>query len=92
MSGFHDHRHRQANPRQDPDAAIWPDLRIIHAGSRRIYGRLGMVRALRACAHAVGHQRAPRLMHEEGSGNRAKGRFKPRTTDSRHIRTLILIR
>jgi transposase InsO family protein len=81
-----DHLHRQALHKPDPDAAIRADLRAIHADSRLTYGRPRLVRALRACAHAVGHQRVARLMREEGLRGKAKGRFRPRTTDSRHAR------
>lgn len=84
VSGFHDYLHRQGRP--DPDAALRADLRTIHAGSRGTYGRPRMVQALRACAHAVGHKRVARLMREEGLRGKTKGRFRPRTTDSRHSR------
>jgi putative transposase len=82
VSGFHEYLQRQGRP--DPDAVLRTDLHTIHAGSRRTYGRPRMVKALRACAHAVGHKRVARLMHEEGLRGKIKGRFKPRTTDSRH--------
>jgi transposase InsO family protein len=36
--------------------------------------------------HAVGHKRVARLMREEGLRGKAKGRAKPRTTDSSHAR------
>ena len=82
VSGFHEYLHRLERP--DPEAALRADLHTIHAGSRRTYGRPRMVKALRACAHGVGHKRVARLMREEGLRGRTKGRFKPRTTDSRH--------
>ena len=82
VSGFHDYLHRQGRP--DPEAVLRAELRTIHAGSRGTYGRPRMVQALRACAHAVGHKRVARLMREEGLRGKAKGRFTPRTTDSRH--------
>lgn len=84
VSGFHDYLHRQERP--DPEAALRADLHTIHAGSRRTYGRPRMVKALRACAHAVGHKRVARLMREEGLRGKAKGRFTPRTTDGQHAR------
>jgi putative transposase len=82
VSGFQDYLHRLGRP--DPDAALRADLHTIHAGSRHTYGRPRMVKALRACAHAAGHKRVARLMREEGLYGKTKGRFKPRTTDSRH--------
>lgn len=86
VSGFHDHLHRQANPGPDRDAALRADLHAIHTGSRRTYGRPRMVKALRACSHAVGPKRVARLMREEGLRGKVKGRFKPCTTDSQHPR------
>lgn len=84
VSGFHEYLQRLERP--DPEAALRADLHAIHAGSRHTYGRPRMVKALRACAHAVGHKRVARLMREEGLQGKIKGRFKPRTTDSRHAR------
>ncbi len=81
VSGFNAYLSRLKRP--DPDTALRADLHTIHAGSRPTYGRPRMVKALRACAHAVGHKRVARLMHEEGLRGKIKGRFKPRTTDSR---------
>ena len=82
VSGFHEYLHRVGRP--DPEAALRADLHTIHAGSRRTYGRPRMVKALRACAHGVGHKRVARLMCEEGLRGKTKGHFRPRTTDSRH--------
>ena len=48
--------------------------------SRGTYGRPRLVRALRACAHAVGPKRVARLMREAGLRGKVKGRFTPRTT------------
>lgn len=86
VSGFYDYLRRQSAPRRDPDAIIRADLHTIHTGSRRTYGRPRLVRALRACAHAVGHKRVARLMREEGLRGKVKGGFEPRTTDSQHTR------
>lgn len=82
VSGFNEYLSRLKRP--DPDAALRADLHTIHAGSRRTYGRPRMVKASHACAHAVGHKRVARLMDEEGLRGKIKGRFKPRTTASRH--------
>ncbi|MBX3688992.1 IS3 family transposase [Dokdonella sp.] len=85
-SGFHDYLHRLRHDAADADADVRADLRTIHAGSRGTYGRPRMVRALRACAHAVGHKRVARLMREEGLQGKIKGRYRPRTTHSKHAR------
>src|SRR5690606_3953764 len=84
VSGFHGYLHRHDLP--EPPAALRAELRATHAGSRGTYARPRMVRALRACAHTVGHKRVARLMREEWLRGKTKGRFTSRTTDSRHGR------
>ncbi|MDN5940057.1 MAG: IS3 family transposase [Salinisphaera sp.] len=85
VSGFHAFVHRSRRPPSAKDARLRDHLHTIHAGSRGTYGRPRMVRALRACGHAIGPKRVTRLMREEGLRGRCKGRsFKPRTTNSRH--------
>jgi hypothetical protein len=85
-SGFHDYLGRQSRPEPEIDAAIRRDLKQCHAESRRTYGRPRLVTDLREMGHAVGHKRVARLMREEGLRGKAKGRAKPRTTDSSHAR------
>jgi transposase InsO family protein len=82
ISGFYDYQHREARP--DRDAQIRVDLRKLYVASRNTYGRPRLVAALRRKAHAVGHKRVSRLMHEERIRGRSKGGFKPCTTDSHH--------
>jgi len=84
VSGFHDYRHRQSRP--DPDAAVRAQLHEVHVQSRRTYGRPRLVKALRSRNPCIGHKRVARLMREEGLRGKAKGCFKPQTTDSRHAR------
>ena len=86
LSGFYDDLERSKQPRPDRDAELRDDLHTIHRGSRRSYGRPRLVRALRACGHRIGSKRVVRLMREEGLRGVIKGRFKPRTTDSKHSR------
>lgn len=86
VSGFHDHQRRQSAPRPDADAALRTVLRQCHAASRGTYGRPRLVKDLRELGHAVGPKRVARLMREEGLRGKAKGRARPRTTDSRHSR------
>jgi len=43
---------------------------------------------LREPGHAIGPKQVTRLMREEGLRGKAKGRAKPRTTDSSHTRPL----
>ncbi len=82
ISGFYDYQHREERP--DRDAQIRVDLRKVYVASRNTYGRPRLVEALRRKAHAVGHKRVSRLMHEERIRGRSKGGFKPCTTDSHH--------
>ena len=56
VSGFYASLKREAQSKADPDAQVRHDLRDIHEGSQCTYGRSRMVRALRACAHQLGHQ------------------------------------
>ncbi len=87
VAGFHAYLQRQRRARPDAEVALRADLHTLHVGSRGTYGRPRLVRALRACGHAVGPKRVAKLMREEGLRGRCKGRsFKPRTTDSRHAR------
>ena len=87
-SGFYDSLRRQANPSPDTDATLRRDLKRCHAQSRGLYGRPRLVTDLRELGHVVGPKRVARLMREEGLRGKAKGRTKPRTTDSRHTRPL----
>ena len=84
VSGFYTFAARAVRPKVDADAALRADLITIHQGSRRTYGRPRLVRGLRACGHRVNPKRVQRLMREEGLRGVQKGRFKPRTTDSKH--------
>lgn len=88
-SGFHDYLGRQARPVPDRDATIRRDLKRCHAESRGTYGRPRRVTDLRELGHAVGPKRVTRLMREEGLRGKAKGRAKPRTTDSGHTRPVV---
>lgn len=86
VSGFHGYLVRQTRSDPDPEAAIRVALRRIHRSSRGTYGRPRLLQALHACSHAIGAKRVARLMREEGLRGKIKGRFQPRTTDSRHAR------
>jgi transposase InsO family protein len=87
-SGFFDYLARQAKPKIDPDAQLRADAHEIHRASRRTYGRPRLVAGLRSKGHQVGPKRVQRVMREEGLRGVVKGRFKPRTTDSKHTRKI----
>ena len=85
-SGFHDYLARRAKPSPDRDATVRGDLKRCHTNSRGTYGRPRLVADLRELGHGVGPKRVARLMREEGVCGKAKGRAKPRTTNSGHAR------
>ena len=85
-AGFYDFLRRQTRPRPDAETAVRQTLRACHAASRGTYGRPRLVQDLREFGHPVGPKRVARLMREEGLRGRAKGREKPRTTNSAHPR------
>lgn len=87
-SGFHDYLSRRSKPEPEGDATVRRDLKRCHAESRGTYGRPRLVTDLRELGHAIGPKRVTRLMREEGLRGKAKGRTKPRTTDSGHTRPL----
>lgn len=84
VSGFYEYQQRQLRP--DADAALRADLHSAHRGSRGTYGRPRLVRALRMRGYRVGPKRVRRVMREEGVRGVHKGRFRPCTTDSAHLR------
>ena len=85
-SGFHGYLRRQTQPGPDKDATLRRDLKRCHAESRGLYGRPRLLTDLRELGHPVGPKRITRLMREEGLRGKAKGRARPRTTDSGHAR------
>jgi putative transposase len=87
-SGYFDCVARQALPTPGRDEELRADLLTIHRGSRGTYGRPRLVAGLRTCGHRVGPKRVQRLMREEGLRGVVKGRFKPRTTRSKHSRAI----
>ena len=74
VSGFHAYTLRQQRP--DPDAAVRARLRQAHAQSRGTYGRKRLTRVLREGAKVISHKRVARLMRDEGSRGKSKGRFR----------------
>ena len=82
-SGYFAWRRRQAEGRTDPHAQARKELRQVHEQSRR-----RLTHALRARGHCINPKRVRRLMREEGLQGVRKGRFVPRTTESRHTRAI----
>jgi transposase InsO family protein len=83
-SGYYDWRRRAPSPRQQEDARLLTELHRTFLQARRAYGRPRLTRALRAQGHPCGERRIGRLMRQANLCARRRGRFRPRTTDSRH--------
>ena len=85
-SGYYDWCHRQTHPgpRALEDARLGAQLVQLHQASRQTYGSPRLQVALARAGHAHGRRRIARLMRQHGLCGRAKGRFRVRTTDSRH--------
>lgn len=86
VSGYYDWVRRQALPGPRAREAVDLARRIahVHADSRQTYGSPRIVVALRAQGRRHGRNRVARLMRLQGLRGRQAGRFRPRTTDSRH--------
>jgi putative transposase len=74
--------HRRA-ARHDRDRALGSRLRVLHASTRRVYGRIRLTRELRSQGERVNEKRVRRIMKQEGLQAKATRRFKA-TTDSHH--------
>lgn len=85
-SGYYDWHHRQTHPspRAEENARLGQQIAQLHAASRQTYGSPRMQVALARAGHAYGRHRIARLMRQQGLCGRAKGRFRARTTDSKH--------
>jgi len=85
-SGYYDWRcrQRQPGPRALADARLQQQIIRIHQASRQTYGSPRVQQALRQSGHAHGRNRIARLMRQQGLWGRRQGRFRVRTTDSRH--------
>jgi putative transposase len=82
-SGYYAWQARGSSRRQQRDAQLTRQLRVLHADSGQTYGRPRLQHALRACGVAVSAKRVARLMR--AAGLVAKGRRRHRVlTDSAH--------
>ena len=82
-SGYYAWRGRPESARAAADRGLLPEIRRVHAESRRRYGSPRVHAALRAEGVRVGRHRVARLMRSHGIRAAAPLRFR-RTTDSRH--------
>lgn len=83
-SGYY--RWRQARPsrRAGEDAQLSEIIAEIHRQSRQTYGRPRLTAALRRAGHCHSPKRVRRLMQARGLRGVQRGRYRPRTTESRH--------
>ena len=82
-SGYYAAQQRPPSPRAQRDTTVLRRLQVLHAESRRTYGRPRLRHALRAEGIRVGDRRVRRLMHAGGLVARGRRRYRL-TTDSRH--------
>lgn len=84
-SGFAAHCHKAQRPRRQRDVQLRPLIRQSFERSRHTYGSPRVQRDLREAGQRCGKNRVARLMREECLRPRQKRRFRPATTDSRHV-------
>ena len=85
-SGYYDHTHKHRGIRRMQDEAL--EVSDAFAQSRRTYGTPRLRHELLHRGHLCGRRRIARLMRQQGLQALRKGRFIPRTTDSRHGRNV----
>ena len=87
-SGYYAWRARPLSPRAERDRQLTTQLRVLHAESRRTYGRLRLQRALQARGVRIGEKRVRRLMRSAQLVARGRRRFRV-TTDSAHAHPVV---
>lgn len=87
VQGYHQWRNRgdARKERLSKEAMLRCRIRIIHADSRRTYGRIRVTRELRDGGLILNEKRIGRLMKAEGLRAKAARKFKA-TTDSKHTK------
>lgn len=87
-SGYYDHTHKHRGIRRMQDEVLALEVSDAFAQSRRTYGTPRLRYELLHRGHLCGRRRIARLMRQQGLQALRKGRFIPRTTDSRHGRNV----
>jgi len=82
-SGYYAAQQRPPSARAQHDTTLLRRLQVVHAESRRTYGRPRLRQALRAEGLRVGDRRVRRLMRAGALVARGRRRYRV-TTDSRH--------
>jgi len=75
-------RPESARARRRQELAV--KVRAVHEANRRVYGSPRVCAALRASGEPVSENTVAKVMAEHGIRAKAKKKFVPRTTDSRH--------
>jgi putative transposase len=83
-SGYYQWVKAGQSPRRQQTDRLEDLIKKEHMKSRETYGSKRMVIALRKAGEEVGRNRVARLMRSAGLQGRQKGRYRVRTTDSRH--------
>lgn len=88
VSGYYAWRRRGPSRHQQRDAELVEHIGVVHKQGRGLYGSDRIYHALRQQGVACSRKRIARLMREHGLNSRRRPRWKPRTTDSRHTRSV----
>jgi len=83
-SGFYAHRRKCEGARRQQDVDLSARIAAGFQESRGTYGTRRLRVVLSREGHACGRRRIARLMAQNGLCALRKGRYRPRTTDSRH--------
>jgi putative transposase len=83
-SGFYAAERRAPSSRAAENQSLRMIIGAIHETSRGTYGSPRIHRELRATGRACGRNRIARLMRESGLRAKAKRRYRPLTTNSKH--------
>ena len=83
-AGYSRWRRRGPSARTRRRAALALKIRQVHAAHRGVYGSPRVYRALQAQGESASENTVARVMQEQGIRAKARRKFVPRTTDSRH--------
>ncbi len=76
---------KDGRPRAKENVRLSGKVHALFEASGRTYGSPRLTVALRRTGERCGRHRVARLMRRSGLRARQKRRFRPRTTDSRHL-------
>lgn len=87
-SGYYAWRRSGPSRRAQANEALMRQIQQVFEASRRTYGSPRVTEQLRQQGQRCNHKRVERLMREKRLRARARRRWRPRTTDSRHDRPI----